>query len=46
MAGEWRDTTLDQVGRIVTGKTPPASVPEYFGGQAIKANLRGLDYDG
>lgn len=32
MAGERRDTTLDQVGRIVTGKTPPGSIPEYFGG--------------
>ncbi len=32
MAGEWRDATLDQLGRIVTGKTPISSRPEYFGG--------------
>jgi type I restriction enzyme S subunit len=32
MAGEWRETTLDQLGRIVTGKTPPSSCPDYFGG--------------
>lgn len=32
MAGEWRETTLDQLGRIVTGKTPPSSGQGYFGG--------------
>jgi type I restriction enzyme, S subunit len=32
MAGEWRETTLDQLGRIITGKTPPSTRPEYFGG--------------
>ena len=33
MAGEWRKATLDQLGRIVTGKTPPSSRPDYFGGK-------------
>jgi len=33
MAGDWRDATLDQLGRIVTGKTPPSSCPDYFGGE-------------
>ena len=28
----WRETTLDQLGRIVTGRTPPSGQPEYFGG--------------
>jgi type I restriction enzyme S subunit len=32
MAGEWHDATLDQLGRIVTGKTPLSSRSEYFGG--------------
>lgn len=32
MAGEWRKTTLDQLGRIITGKTPLSTHPEYFGG--------------
>jgi type I restriction enzyme S subunit len=32
MTGEWRVTTLDQLGRIVTGKTPPSSIAEYMGG--------------
>lgn len=32
MAGEWREATLDQLGRIVTGKTPPSSGEGYFGG--------------
>jgi type I restriction enzyme S subunit len=33
MAGEWREVTLDQLGRIVTGKTPSSSRPDYFGGE-------------
>src|SRR3990167_8697908 len=32
MAGEWPETTLDQLGRIVTGKTPPSARSDYFGG--------------
>ncbi len=32
MAGEWREATLDQLGRIVTGKTPPSSRGDYFVG--------------
>lgn len=32
MASEWRTTTLDQLGRIVTGKTPPSTVVDAFGG--------------
>ena len=28
----WRETTLSQLGRIVTGKTPPSRYTEYFGG--------------
>ena len=33
MAGEWRVKTLDQLGRVVTGKTPPSTVADAFGGQ-------------
>ena len=29
---EWQETTLDQLGRIVTGKTPSSRNHEYFGG--------------
>ena len=32
MGDEWRETTLDQLGRIVTGKTPPSSGEGYFDG--------------
>lgn len=32
MAVEWREATLNALGRIVTGKTPPSGRPEYFGG--------------
>lgn len=29
---DWRDLTLDQLGRIVTGKTPPTADSENYGG--------------
>ena len=32
MAREWRDATLDQLGRIITGKTPTSRGEGYFGG--------------
>lgn len=32
MAGKWRQATLDQLGRIVTGKTPPSNGEGFFGG--------------
>ena len=31
-AGLWRESTLDQLGRIITGKTPSSCNSEYFGG--------------
>ena len=33
MASEWRQTRLAQLGRIVTGRTPPSRNPEFFGGR-------------
>ena len=30
----WRETTLDKLGRIVTGKTPSSRNPKYFGGDS------------
>ena len=32
MAHEWRTITLDQLGQVITGKTPSSRRPEYFGG--------------
>ena len=32
MVGEWRVKTLDQLGRVVTGKTPPSTILDAFGG--------------
>lgn len=29
---EWRQTTIDRLGRIVTGKTPPSTCEDCFGG--------------
>jgi type I restriction enzyme S subunit len=44
MAGEWREATLDQLGRIVTGKTPPSSSADYFGG--VIPFVTPTDFDG
>ena len=41
---EWRETTLKQLGSIVTGKTPKTSHSEYFGGSTPFVTPR--DYDG
>lgn len=32
MSNDWQVTTLDAIGKIVTGKTPPTSKQEYYGG--------------
>jgi type I restriction enzyme S subunit len=32
MTTEWQDVTVVDLGRIVTGKTPPSSIPGAFGG--------------
>ena len=44
MAGEWREVTLDQLGRIVTGKTPASSGEGYFGGEI--PFITPTDFDG
>jgi type I restriction enzyme S subunit len=44
MASEWREKNLDQLGRIVTGKTPPSTCPEHFGG--IVPFVTPTDFDG
>ena len=31
MAGEWKKFQLGQIGSVVTGRTPPGTLPEYFG---------------
>ena len=33
VGGEWREATLDQLGRIVTGRTPPSKIQGFFGGE-------------
>lgn len=44
MGSEWRQTTLDHLGRIVTGKTPPASGAGCFGGDIPFVTPK--DFDG
>lgn len=44
MASEWRKEPLNNLGKIITGKTPPSSVPEYFGGNIPFVTPR--DFDG
>jgi len=34
MVGEWKKVRLDEIGTVVTGKTPPGTLPEYFGSEA------------
>jgi type I restriction enzyme S subunit len=31
MAGEWKKFRVGQLGSVVTGRTPPGTLPEYFG---------------
>ncbi|MEJ1936492.1 restriction endonuclease subunit S, partial [Nostoc sp. NIES-2111] len=33
MAGEWKLVALGEVGSVVTGRTPPGTLPEYFGNE-------------
>jgi len=33
MSSKWQRTILNQLGRIITGKTPPSAFPEYFGNE-------------
>lgn len=41
---DWREATLDQLGRIITGKTPSSRNPEHFGGNVLFVTPR--DFDG
>ncbi len=29
---EWQVSSVGKIGRVITGKTPPTSDPEYYGG--------------
>ncbi len=42
---EWRLTTIKEMGRVVTGKTPPKSSPEYFDGEHLFVSPKDLDWD-
>ena len=44
IASEWRQTRLAQLGRIVTGRTPPSRNPEFFGGRT--PFVTPTDFDG
>jgi len=44
MASDWDRTTLDRLGRIITGRTPPSSVEECFGG--VVPFITPSDFDG
>lgn len=44
MVVEWSETTLDKLGKIVTGKTPPSAKSEYFSGEIPFVTPR--DFDG
>ncbi len=40
----WKETTLGEVGRIVTGKTPPTDCLDYYGGNVPFVTPRDMDY--
>src|SRR5262245_14961252 len=40
---DWRITTLDQLGPIITGKTPSSLVPDVFGGEVPFVTPTDLD---
>ena len=44
MASEWHETTLDQLGPIITGKTPSSSISGCFGGDI--PFVTPIDFDG
>jgi len=44
MADEWHEATLEQLGRIVTGKTPPTAQADFYGG--IIPFVTPTDFDG
>ncbi len=43
VGGGWREATLDQLGRIVTGKTPPSRIQGSFGGDIPFVTPKDLD---
>src|SRR5262245_30033199 len=40
---DWKEMTLDQLGRIVTGKTPPTSDPAHYGGHIMFVTPTDMD---
>lgn len=41
----WELTAIKEMGRIVTGKTPPKSNPAYFDGEHLFVSPKDLDWD-
>lgn len=35
MGGEWREYKISDVGKVITGKTPPGTLEKYFGGETL-----------
>ena len=42
---DWTLTPIKKMGRVVTGKTPPKSNPEYFDGDTLFVSPKDLDWD-
>ncbi len=42
---DWGMKQIKSIGRVVTGKTPPTSNPEYFGGDELFVSPKDLDWN-
>jgi len=42
---EWSKKRINQLGRVVTGKTPPKDEPHYFDGEELFISPKDLDWD-
>ena len=42
---DWETKEIKQLGRVVTGKTPPTNSPEFFGGEHLFVSPKDLDWN-
>lgn len=43
---DWKTKQIKQLGRVVTGKTPPKVRPDYFGGNELFVSPKDFDWNG
>jgi type I restriction enzyme, S subunit len=45
MVKNWTYKSISELGKVITGKTPPMAEPKYFGGEFMFVSPKDLDYD-